>query len=267
MIQADTVIFLAIILGTVAAVATTCVALAKKNTDNIGEFGNGVLGLTSMIAVVAGSWLYYFEGRGHPRVNVSASATVVGLPTPGWQGLNHPLRNVLVQISVVIENRGERARGFNCAALDIIGLTGTEHRVMPYTDDLTGPSLLAIDPHAPADPVWVNCVGPGNFEDGRNVRAREHQQKHRGDADVVNPPVISGPPQSGARYRDFFMEPGERTTKTWEQLVPCTFSAVRVIFKLPKPDGTADYETKILIPIVDICRGLRLVAHYPGDRD
>jgi hypothetical protein len=40
-----------------------------------------------------------------------------------------------------------------------------------------------------------------------------------------------------------------------------------VIFKLPKPDGTADYETKILVPIADICRGQRLVATYPATRE
>lgn len=89
----------------------------------------------------------------------------------------------------------------------------------------------------------------------------------RGAAGSVNPPAVGGVPSTGARYRDFFMEPGEATTKTWEQLVPCSYSAIRAIFKLPKPDSTQDYETKILVPIADICRGERFVATYPTGHD
>jgi len=178
--------------------------------------------------------------------------------------------------AVTIENRGERGHWFNCAALDIIGLEGTENRTRPFPDDLTGESLLKIDPNAPEDPVWTRCVGrdAGNgieriegFEERRDAAELQSQRRRRGDSDLVNPLVITGRPLSGARYRDFYMEPGERTTRTWEQPVSCRYNAVRMIFKLPKPHGTADYEAKILVPIVDICRGLRLVATYPAGRD
>lgn len=56
------------------------------------------------------------------------------------------------------------------------------------------------------------------------------------------------------------MEPGEIATKTWEQRVSCEYDAVRVIFKLPKPGSTHDYETKILVPIADVCANERNVS-------
>lgn len=77
---------------------------------------------------------------------------------------------------------------------------------------------------------------------------------------MVNPPRPNPVPASGARYRDFFMEPGEVTAKTWEQRISCDYDAVRVIFKLPKPYSTHDYETKILVPIADVCANERNVS-------
>jgi hypothetical protein len=259
-------LFWMLVAASLGGLVTLAVGLMKHTSTNFGEFGNGVLAMATMIALIAAGWLYLFEGRTHPKVNVSASATVVGVPPTGWRP-NHSMQSVLVQISVSIENRGEQGRWFNCAALDILGLQGAEDRTSPYPDDLAGISLLRILPGQPADPLWTRCVGPNGFEENRNRAELEEQNRRRGDSDSVNPPRISGRPESGARYRDFYMEPGERTTKTWEQFVPCSYNVVRVIFKLPKPDGTAEYETKILVPIADICRGQRLVAAYPVSRD
>ena len=258
-------LFWILIVASAAGFVTLLVGFLRHKSTNFGEFGNGVLGMATMIALIVGGWLYLFEGRTHPKVDISAAATVVGIPPRGWRP-GRAMQNVLVQISVNIENRGERGRWFNCAALDILGLQGVENRTAPYPDDLAGPSLLRIQPNQASDPVWTHCVGANGFEARRDQTELQEQNERRGESDSVNPPRISSPPGSGARYRDFYMEPGERITKTWEQPVPCSFNAVRVIFKLPKPNGTADYETKILVPIADICRGQRLVATYASSR-
>jgi hypothetical protein len=252
-------LFWIILIATLAAIYAAIRGFRKDSVNEFGEYGNGILGISTMVAFVVAAWLYYLEGRDRPKVNVTASGTVIGI-APRGRGPNQPVQEVLIQIAINIDNRGERGQRFNCAALDIIALEGTEERVGTFPDDLAGNSLLEINALAPADPVWTNCTGNGGFEQKRAKREREEQGRRQGASDVVNPSIVTGTPASGARYRDFYMEPGERTTRTWEQRVSCRYNAVRVIFKLPKPGETSDYEAKLLIPIADVCRGEQLVA-------
>ena len=193
-----------------------------------------------------------------PRIVIRPTATVVGI-AQGDAANGSPREGVLVQIAINIENRSTRGTWFNCAALDVIALTGGEDRNAVFPDDLMGTSLL---PASQAEPVWQNCM---RFEAERQSR-EERRRRHRRDSQRVNPPALFPPPVTGTRYRDFFMEPGEAIAKTWEQVVPCNYGAVRVIFKLPKPDEESwiEYETKILVPIADVCRGERSVATYTG---
>lgn len=223
-------------------------------TERLQKWIQTAFSLAGICALVVGAVLYFTERRYMPRIAVRPTATVVAAPADAARA-----DNVLVQITINIENSGTRGLWFHCAALDVIALTGAEERNPAFPDDLRGTSLLP----APRDqPVWRNCAA---FEAERQRReeARRRNGRLRGR---VNPPALFGPPATGTRYRDFFMEAGEATTKTWEQRVPCTYNAVRVIFKLPKPDQDSwiEYETKMLVPIADVCRRQRLVATYSG---
>lgn len=225
--------------------------------EMIQKWAQAAFAIAGTIALIIGALLYFTERRNKPRIVISPTATVVAmLPPGGRQG--QPVENVLVQITINIENRSLWGAWYNCAALDIIALTGAEARHPEFPDDLQGPSLL---PAPVQTEVWRNCA---------RVEARrqelERDRRSRGSGGRINPPALFPPPSTGTRYRDFFMEPGEVATKTWEQLVPCTNNAVRLIFKLPKPDSGewVEYESKMLIPIADVCRGAAIVTTHRG---
>lgn len=232
--------------------------MTGDRTEALQKWVQAAFAVAGICALIVGAVLYFTERRYMPRVVIRPTATVVGI-VPGGLAQGQPLESVLVQITINIENRSTRGSWFNCAALDVIALTGGEERNASFPDDLRGTSLL---PATQGEEVWRKCAV---FEADRQAREMERRRADR-DRGRVNPPALFGPPQSGTRYRDFFMEPGEATTKTWEQLVPCSYGAVRVIFKLPKPDRDSwiEYETKMLVPIADVCRRERLVATYSG---
>ncbi|HWT12562.1 MAG TPA: hypothetical protein VN231_07400 [Allosphingosinicella sp.] len=232
--------------------------MALGGAEGLQKWAQAAFAIAGTGAIIVGAVLYFTERRYMPRIVIQPTATVVGLPAPGAEQ-GRPLGSVLVQITINIENRSTRGSWFNCSALDVIALTGEEERNAAFPDDLLGNSLL---PATRSEEVWRNCA---EFEAGRQ-RSEEERRRTRRDPSRVNPPALFGPPATGTRYRDFFMEPGEAITKTWEQRVPCSYRAVRVIFKLPKPDQESwiEYETKMLVPVADVCRGERLVATYSG---
>lgn len=218
----------------------------RTTPQRFHDIWQGVFAIVGSIAIVVGAGLYIAERRDKPRVILEPRTTVVGLEAEG-RGEGE-LEAVLLQVSISIENRSSRGLTFNCPAIDIIGLRGEEQRQPTYMDDLAGVSLLPANVDSPN---WKTCVH--GFEKKRRAREEEWFEEQKESGKWVNPPRPSGIPGSGARYRDFFMEPGEATTKTWEQRVPCEYDAVRVIFKLPKPNSVHDYEAKILVPIAHVC--------------
>lgn len=235
----------------------------KIDTHHLHDAAQGIFAIVGSIAILVGGVLYFAERRDKPRVILEPRTTVVGLSSQS-EGEGE-LDAVLLQVSISIENRSSRGLTFNCPAIDIIGLRGEEQRQPTYMDDLAGTSLL---PANPKSQNWMTCVY--GFEQERREKEARWFEEQRTSSKWVNPPRPSGIPASGARYRDFFMEPGEITTRTWEQRVPCDYDAVRVIFKLPKPRSVQDYETKILVPIADVCANklnvsiLRYAPSTPG---
>jgi hypothetical protein len=225
------------------------------NAERFHNIAQGLFAIAGICGIIAAAWLYVAERRDKPKIVLQPSATVVPLAEAASAGVaTAPVRNALLQIRVTIENRSATGLLFNCPAIDLIALTGAEARAAQYPDDLQGTSLLA----RPAGELWENCVN--RFEAERRAREEEELKQNVAGGRYVNPPRPGAVPRSGARFRDFFMEPGETTTKTWEAVVPCTFSAVRAIFKLPKPNSTQDYETKTLIPVADVCNEERNVS-------
>jgi hypothetical protein len=218
----------------------------KIDTHQLHDAAQGIFAIVGSIAILVGGVLYFAERRDKPRVILEPRTTVVGL-TPEREG-EGKLDAVLLQVSISIENHGSRGLTFNCPAIDIIGLRGAEQRQPTYMDDLAGTSLLPVNNESPN---WMTCVH--GFEQKRREQEAKWFKEQNTSGKWVNPPRPGGIPASGARYRDFFMEPGEIATRIWEQRVPCNYDAVRVIFKLPKPRSVQDYETKILVPIADVC--------------
>ena len=246
-----------ILIATVLLLSGGLVATPDITSQSFHDWAQGVFAVAGIVAIVLGGWLYIAERRDKPRVVLQPSAAVVGV-TPE-KNSERRLEAVLLQFSIAIENRGARPLIFNCPAIDLFGLSGQEDRDPTYTDDLEATSLL---PAVSTSPNWAKCVH--EFEESRREDERQLFNDRKTSGDWVNPPQPTPEPQSGARYRDFFMESGDITTKTWEQRVRCDFDAVRIIFKLPKPNSTHDYETKILVPIADVCANKRNVSilHY-----
>lgn len=219
-------------------------------------FGQGLFGIAGTIALIVAAILYFQERRDKPRIVLQPTATVVhiGGRDASAEG------QVLLQVSVGIENRGTRSLLAQCAAIDLIGIVGSEERARIYGDDLDGRSLLVRtgrDSDPAEEQVWRNCLA---FEDRRRLAEQRWLAQAHNRSRYVNPPQPTAQATSGSRYRDFFMEPGESVSRTWEQRVPCTFEAVRIIFKLPKPGSFTDYETKIIVPIADVCSRRRDVS-------
>ena len=231
--------------------------MSGNRASTFHDVAQGIFAISGIVALVVAAGLYFTERRNMPRMVIAPSAIVLGA-AGGRQRPSVQSNEVLVQFTARIENRSTRGDWFRCAALDVIGLEGDESRANPFPDDMQGESLL---PASPQDDLWANCVN--RFEVERRALGRMRIEE---DQRWVNSPALTDSPLTGARYRDFFMEPGEVVTKTWEQRVPCRFRAVRIIFKLPKPGQNSwlEYETKLLVPIADVCRGRRLVATYPA---
>lgn len=235
-----------------------------NRSQKFHDWAQGWFAIAGIFAVIGGGILYIMERRDKPRIILQPRATVIGMDSAKASGT---LEAVLMQVSVAIENRGARSLILHCAAIDIIGLSGDELHHKTYTDDLAGTSLL---PPPMGNQTWTKCVD--GFEKTRREEEERLLLERRQSDQWVDPPLPTPAPKSGARYRDFFMEPGEITTKTWEQRVPCTYDAVRIIFKLPKPDSTHDYETKIVVPVADVCANERHISVHlfgtvtPGDK-
>jgi hypothetical protein len=215
------------------------------------DVAQGLFAIAGILAILGGAWLYRVERRDKPRIILTPAATVVPISASGEP------KSVLLQVRFAIENRSSTALVFSCAAIDLFGLTGQERSSPLYADDLQGVSLLPVPgtfslrTETKATERFRRCVE--TFERERIEQEQSRLQDDLRDRRYVNPPEPGAAARSGARYRDFLMEPGETTVKSYELQVPCGYTAVRAIFKLPKPDSTFDYEVKTMIPIANVC--------------
>lgn len=247
-----TITQLAIIMFFVVAWVLVVMIATGFTAEIFGHFGQGAAGFASVVALVCAAGLYYDQRQNRPKVVLQPPLAAVGpVRSPGSKA-------VLLHVALTVENRSSKPLNVRCAALDLLGVDDSGERNPTYYDDLAGVSLL--DP-PPERKRFERCVH--GYEARRRDRERarlEKQEKQREDAgphaddDIVNLPHPGIEAKTGARFSDFMMEPGEIVTKTWDQRVPCTYQAVQVIFKVPKPDDVIDYEAKTLVPIAEECR-------------
>jgi hypothetical protein len=216
--------------------------------DLFGDFGQGAAGLLSVIALFVAAGIYFFERGNKPKVVLQPPVgSVIPLEGSAAKGENGA---VLLHLAMTVENRSSNALLVQCAALDVIAVDVSGARNSRYYEDLPGASLL--NPPA-GKPLFDNCVS--KFEAPRRERERDFVDRQVVEAETINPMRLSEEAQTGARFTDFSMEPGEVVTKTWDQRISCDVQAVQVIFKVPKPGDVVDYEAKSLIPIAAACTG------------
>jgi hypothetical protein len=209
-----------------------------------GNFGQGAAGIAAVVAIFGGMGVYFAGREYQAKIDLhSPTISVIRTADTG------PSQVVLLGVSVPVENRSSHGLQIKCAAIDLIGLSAGALPSTTYIEDLDGTSLLS--PPRQTD-AWKRCTK--EFEPERERLEGLERQAGGSDYRPFNPGRRSRPALSGARYSDFYLEPGETLTRNWEQWVPCSFVAVRVIFKVPKPHSTADLETKVVVPIADACK-------------
>lgn len=244
----DPVLLLAIA-ATVAGAVAIYMGLKKPVAKTFGDFGSGLLGIATTIALIGGAWLYVLEGRNRPKIDVTADATVVPL-APGADGTGR----VLIHFVGTVTNSGAFGQNFDCTALDALGFpaSGEIARNQRFGFDLEPEPLLQ---EAATGEDWRRCL---DVERERwNIREQERIERVEGNAEPARP---FGVPPSGFRYASFALEPGESRTKGFELIVPCTYAAVRFTFVVPKTDTTSVNELKLVRSIATECAESRQQA-------
>lgn len=238
-------VFTLTLMGTIFLVAWVALTAARQPVSGLSDFGQGLLGIASLFALLAAGWLYFLEGRNRARHELSAVATVVPLEAEEGVGM------VLVQLAGTVTNRGAFPSDYECVGADIRGVRSqapgrsTNFYFEIATDPLVPP---------PGNDQWRTCMEM----EGKRWDRREARQRQRLGRDI--PPRPFPPPDSGVRYGLFTLEAGESHTSSLEAVVPCTYAAVRLHFVVPKPGKDSVPEAKGLFPLVDACRASREIA-------
>jgi hypothetical protein len=234
-------VFTLTVMGTLFLVAWVILMAARQRVSGLSDFGQGLLGIASLFALLAAAWLYFLEGRAKPRHEVSAVGTVVPL-APDKQGMGR----VLVQLAGTLINRGVFPVEYECIGVDVRGFKPGEaanDERFKY-DILSQPLAKAVKTME-----WMHCM---KIEEHRWYERQERYFDRR---------RIKGqraaefrPPDSGLRYPPLTLEAGESRTLDYEIVVPCEYAAVRLHFMVPKPHSDSAPEAKAVLSLIDPCR-------------
>ncbi|HYE27939.1 MAG TPA: hypothetical protein VEA61_06880 [Allosphingosinicella sp.] len=240
-------VFTLTLFGTMLLVVWVILTAVRQQVTGLSDFGQGLLGIASLFALLTAAWFYYLEGRGRARHELSAFATVVPFAADSKEG-----ERVLVQLAGTVTNKGTFPAEYECVGADIRGLTATpptRERDFYYevkTDVLVSP---------PDNAEWRRCMA---IERRRRARKQAREIKRLGLEHQRAPPPR--PVDSGVRYGLISLEAGESYTIHLEAVVPCRYVAVRLHFIVPKPRSDSVPEATGLVPLTDACRASREIA-------
>jgi hypothetical protein len=229
------------VIGTVLLAIWVLFTARKQPIAGFSDFGQGLLGIASLFALLGGVWLFYLQGTGRPRQEVVAVATVAPLGhDESGEG------TVLVQLIGRITNRGAFPAKYECVGEDVRGFRGDR----PPPRNPGSSKDLLTEPLAPRvnDRLWRHCMQ----EEGRKWQARRRREIERLGGSVT--PAAFTEPNSGVRFSTFTLEPGETGELDFEVVVPCRYAAVRLHFAVPKPDSISAPEAKAVVSLIDACR-------------
>ncbi|MGZ8285780.1 MAG: hypothetical protein ACXW27_08195 [Allosphingosinicella sp.] len=202
----------------------------KSHHDKLGNYGQGLFGLVSVIALLAAGGLYWIERRDQPKLafTVKAQAFPLGPAT-------RRQKEVLLSLVVLIENKGSRKIEVSCVAADFSALKAG--------------GSLARDPSSSSDMIFERLAEDINYEaadaSGRIGRCLERTEAKWGPQAR---PTFMWPHVS--------LEPGEIDDVYMEKAISCRFSLVRMLVKVKAdPEDRYGYESKSVIPVGDVCRG------------
>lgn len=233
-------IFFFLVIGSILTTFWMLRKARRLSETDLGHFGQGLLGIASVLALMVGLIAYYLEGRSKVRVDSSTAATIVPLE-PGPEG-----GRVLVQMVGTVTNRGFFPTTFECVAIDVRGFRPVLSRNRRFVWDLDTEPLME---GTAGGARWDSCLK----EEQRRWEAQEARRlREPGMAGESRRPFIRT--NSGIRYDTYDLLPGESRTHDVEVVVPCVYAAVRVHFVVPKPGTDAYQDLKKVHSIRDECR-------------
>jgi hypothetical protein len=214
------------------------VGLRKTGAD-FGHFGQGLIGIAGSFALIAGGWLFFFQGSSHTRLELATKPTLVALPpTAEGQG------RVLLQVVNHVTNLGRFPEEFECVAVDVRGLKPAAELPRNPTFEYDVTTIGIIRPNL--SDQWRHCMAVERKRWGRRQESRQRQFPG-----AEQQPFIE--PDSGHRYASFGLEAGESRTRDYELVLSCEFRAVRIHWVVPKPGNRSVNELKTVVPLDEEC--------------
>ena len=196
--------------------------------SDAAQIWQGIAGVVTILGVLAAAYIYFAERRDRARFDLKLISTIVGGEKRGRK-----LETALVQVKVLVSNPGTRLAKARCTNLDIAGIAvagnerfGTEYRF---------PSLLRDVDHGKE---WRECWDGPLVQDGEE------------------------PSTSGYVWETTEIEPGGSDTMFYELIVPCSYSAIKVLVKIPRVDDSTRDEVKLISPLSDVCEGRVAVSRH-----
>lgn len=214
------------------------------------NYGQGLFGIVSAIAVMIAGLFYFVERRDKARLDVDIEAKVHRLwPKDAELFASGDVwpRELLLTVRVPIENKSYRKVLLRCLSVDLLALpSGAALERRNPSQDLKFRRLARYE-YIAYDAALREADGSLTPPDEDIAACLAAERERYSDADVR--PLFM--------WRALHLEPGEADDVYFETAVSCKYSAVRIIVKVRRAPEAPVHETKTVLPIVDTCRGLR----------
>ena len=201
--------------------------LNHSRLDRISSYGQGVLGIFTVVALSIAGLVYFKEGRDSPHLDLKIMARAIRVQDTA----KHPA--AFITIGAVISNKGLRPWKAQCTNLDIAGIPRSFISNMPDANyEFALPSLLK---NADRGAQWRRCW--------------TRRAEIRPDVYVSN---------SGYMWPDTLIDAGSADTLYYELVVPCLYSAIRIVVKMSRPNDNRLTEERLITSIQEICSNKEL---------
>ena len=216
--------------GAVALIGLAFLVGGTPARSDFSEFAQGLASIVTIIAIFIAAGLYFLERRDRVRLAFAVEANVIQLARSGSAA-----RQALMTVRVPVENKGAQNVTLQCIAVEIYGLGAQEG--------------LRRNPASPEEIAMASLPGVPNAPEAPAECDRAEERRSGAAANSVRPLF---------RWAPLFLEPQEIDDLYLEMPVSCEFSLLRILVKLRvSPQNPIAYESKIVVPLSDVCSGRR----------